>query len=221
MDDEEREYSLEERINIAKSQSAKGLTRELAMFVLGDTEYLQLRNINEADYRQSLVSARMKMFEQAVEGRGFFVETLFGPSGIEPKFNQASEFLSELLSEAKIDPLYYEAATMVCEKILRENPATMHPLLAMWSADVLAGHVVPPPKKKGPDPIKYTGRNSVVAFAVDALVEVGFSPTRNAASEPVSACDYVSEAVGKLAGVNLSYDAVAKIYTAEVRRSKG
>ncbi|PJJ86116.1 hypothetical protein CLV77_0651 [Brevirhabdus pacifica] len=214
---------MQDRVDLASAVvAAEGLTRELAMFVLSDTQYLRLDRLGAESWEENFINIRKKMFQQAVAGKGFFVALAMGRTPFaEAQFDSIPQYLSDLLARTRSDKKYYHGALKACEEILLHNPKEMHPLLARWLAGVLSGSVTPPRKRKGPDPKKNEARNSQIALAVEILVDIGYSPTRNAVSKPTSACDYVAEAIGSLGGVNLGYDAVAKIYAAEARGDEG
>ncbi len=67
------------------------------------------------------------------------------------------------------------------------------------------------PKRRGRDPHAYHPRDFEVACIISNVIMLGFRPTKNRATEGVSACSIVTQALEKL-GIHLSESAVEKIW---------
>ena len=77
----------------------------------------------------------------------------------------------------------------------------------------LSGDVPPPPVKpaRGRSADDNRWRNvCIVAYLIPPLLEAGFPPTRNEATETDSACSIVSQALATI-GIKLGEKAIAKI----------
>ncbi len=96
------------------------------------------------------------------------------------------------LQRSEEDRGTWDALYIIARWHLRSG-VPMMPELAEWIADRLEGQRLRP-AKRGPSP--KTVRDKVIASTVQALVDRGFDPTRNNASEARSACDAVAEALG-------------------------
>ena len=64
---------------------------------------------------------------------------------------------------------------------------------------------------RGRNPYANQIRNELIVRTIRALIDCGFTATRNDASEPLSACDVVSRAL-KAHEIELTYDSVAKVW---------
>ncbi|MEV8468756.1 hypothetical protein AB0T83_18505 [Fluviibacterium sp. DFM31] len=210
---------LQERVDVAKQRATNGLTRDLAMFVLEDTHFLDLANVGSKNIEEEFISSRKEMVLQAFREEGFYFDLASGkfgqpiPEGVEPG---EAGLLRHYLEKAKKDPLFFEGTIQACIELLQVEACSLGNVLGPWLVEVMKGNIKPT-KPRGPDPLKNVARDDTIFIAVRTLASVGYSPTRNNASAPNSACDYVAEALGRLAGIGLSYDAVAKIYSKEAR----
>jgi hypothetical protein len=75
-----------------------------------------------------------------------------------------------------------------------------------------------PRRGRGRDPYANYIRDDDVTRVVRKVVELGFRPTRNRATETESACSIVAQALAKL-GIHLSVPAVEKIWSASRKGS--
>ncbi len=211
--------SLKDRIEVAKKMASNGLSREIAMYVLEDTECLRLGELHLFDGQEVLASHRSEMVLQAYEGEGFFVEIALGRvPGLLPNevFGSPQEYLEDILRLSLYKTELFDGVLLTCSQLLRRGDRPLGPALGGWLAAYLNDEFHRP-TVKGPNPNKNLFRNDTIGLAVGCLEEVGFSPTRNQVSEKTSACDYVSEALSEVGSIALSYDAVAKIYFANIK----
>jgi hypothetical protein len=75
-----------------------------------------------------------------------------------------------------------------------------------------------PERRRGRDPYANYYRDTKIASVVRELVDLGYQPTRNRASDNESACSIVARALEKM-GVHLSVPAVEKIWNTYRRNS--
>jgi hypothetical protein len=75
----------------------------------------------------------------------------------------------------------------------------------------IAKEGVPFKRSKGGDKFKNFGRDLCINMAIQQMIELGFSPTRNAATDAESACSIVSAALGDI-GIHISEAGVAKVW---------
>ena len=79
---------------------------------------------------------------------------------------------------------------------------------------------VAPPRQRGPDPYAKHARDGDIAEVVGKIVELGFRPTRNRATETESACSIVAKALAMM-GLHLSVPAIEKIWNTSRKGSAG
>lgn len=112
------------------------------------------------------------------------------------------------LSLASKNAVAFEALLVMAEKFMA-GPHVAPPELVEFVRDVRRGRRRRP-KQKGRDRRANQVRNDIIREAIRLAVGEGLPPTRNDASEPISACDVVAEVLREH-NVWLSYEAVAKL----------
>lgn len=119
------------------------------------------------------------------------------------------------------DSKTYEGHSAVCLAISRvlEEGGEIPPLARTWLSEFLQGKIVAPKRGSG-RPQQNMFIPILVLGAVSACVDAGMMATRNDASEPVSACDAVAEAMCKLGIRPASYEGVKRVWL-EARKSSG
>lgn len=122
--------------------------------------------------------------------------------------------LIQLIDEAEIDPFKFEVAGVLAARFL-ENGHDMPDALRGWAIEVLRGKSAPPTPRHQRKGIKNGTfwRDFYVWSAVLDLVDLNMKPTRNAASEQVSACDAVAAAMNELGLRPMSYSGVVDVWS--------
>jgi hypothetical protein len=102
--------------------------------------------------------------------------------------------------------LFWVAARFV------ETGCAMPNHLRRYVAETLTSQSrVAPQPRRGPNPYANHARDTDIADAVKKIVELGFRPTRNRATEAESACSIVAKALERL-NIHLSVPAVEKVW---------
>ncbi|MBM1634385.1 hypothetical protein [Sulfitobacter mediterraneus] len=132
----------------------------------------------------------------------FFRQELFLLHGIEPYFSEETEdwsthhTLAEILKESLSDPDVWDALSAVVSEIVRDNLPLL-PETREWASGTIAGTISRPAVGRGPHPLKYSARNSMVVFFLSHLEKYGVPITENEATHKnQSACDAISEGLG-------------------------
>ena len=120
------------------------------------------------------------------------------------------DFLVRLIEESYYDKSSWDALSMIAQVSIR-NGKRLPKKLDEWTADVLENQSVKRGEKKRPRPGKggraTAGRDWNIYFLIDDLcTKYNITPTRNDASDPVSACDIVAKAT------DIPYGTVARIW---------
>ena len=126
-------------------------------------------------------------------------------------WSERSGELESLVEQSRSSPLAFRALRGAFRRI-RETGEPMPRALSEWAYDVAAGARECPQAGPGRNPYANQVRDAVIVRAVGALVDAGLTATRNEASQPLSACDAVAQAL-EAHGEALSYSAVAKIWS--------
>ena len=215
--------NFESRLSIAEEKIGQtGLTHEIAKFVLEDEEFLALSSISAEATDKASINNTADMFEQAIRGEGLFVDinVANGPPQFlfSQEFETCDRYLNYLLFRTVMEVEFFDGAILACSRLLRCTEADLGPWMSPWLADYLVGKNERPNKPKGPNAQFYSVRNSIIAFSVEALVSLGYPVFRNHTSQPISACDYVSAALGQLSKISLTPDAVYRIYRMTVQQ---
>lgn len=138
----------------------------------------------------------------------------FAPSPM--GYGCSAEGLRRIIHNANRNPDYWEAASLVAARLLRED-APLGEGLRLWLAEIMEGARKPPKRKPGKRPYVNVGRDLHVRAAITVLSGLGMQPIRNAASATrISGCDVVVEVLIEFKQA-LSYQAIAKIWNDRVR----
>jgi len=131
-------------------------------------------------------------------------------------YGRSAERLRGIIDNANQNPDYWEAASLIAARLLREG-APLGEGLRLWLAERMEGVRKPPKRKPGKRPYVNVGRDLHVRAAITVLSGLGMQPTRNAASATrTSGCDVVAEVLVEFKRA-LSYEAIAKIWNDRVR----
>ena len=118
---------------------------------------------------------------------------------------RAEEALRNWIGTSKADIDYWQALHAVAAQLLRDHEKFPH-ILADWLADVLEGVRRKPKVPSGKPWYANNSRDLWICYALELLVALGMTATRNAASPPESACDAVGEVV------NISHSEIVSIW---------
>lgn len=121
--------------------------------------------------------------------------------------------IPELVDAASWDPLAFQAAGLLSARFLERGDQLPSELLSL-ATEILKGKQPPPTpcdQRKG-HPSQARWRMYYVWKAVEELLDLGLKPTRNAASEDVSACDAVAKAMQKLGARPMSHGGVYELW---------
>ena len=142
------------------------------------------------------------------------------PLGSDPQYIRDYEILAsearrkrrlhELIEKSVSNPLAYSALQEVVSEV-RQRDGSFPEELYEWILDVAEGKREMPKLGRGRNPYANQIRNELIVRTIRALIDCGFTATRNDASEPLSACDVVSRAL-KAHEIELTYDSVAKVW---------
>jgi len=129
------------------------------------------------------------------------------------KVRDGSYDISQLVEAAEWHPLAFEAAGILSARFV-EKGEPMPDALRLWAVEALKGKQAPPMPRNQRKGIKNEDwwHKFYVWSAVSDLVELGMKPTRNAASEPCSACDAVAAAMREKGLNPMSYSGVYEVW---------
>ena len=126
--------------------------------------------------------------------------------------SRAAEAIENWIAASEKDYDCWRALHIVAAELLRKRerfPDT----LTDWLVDVLEGRRIKPKRKPGKSWYANASRDMWIAYSVGILSILGMAPTRNdASSSQESACDAVSEVLGRRLSQSLSYDAIVSIW---------
>lgn len=133
--------------------------------------------------------------------------------GIKVKVPDDSYDIPQLVEAATWHPLAFEAAGILSARFV-ERGDPLPDALRLWAIEALKGKKAPSTPRNQRKGIKNEDwwHKFYVWSAVLDLVELGMRPTRNAASEPVSACDAVASAMRELGLNPMSYSGVYEVW---------
>lgn len=155
--------------------------------------------------RQALIRIWASHAEALSLGDGWIGERDF----LAVKVNADAMNIPELVEAASWNPLAFRAAGLLSAQLLERGEQLPSELLPL-ATEMLKGKKPPPTpadQKKG-NHAQTWWRKYYVWKAVEELLDLGFKPTRNIASEHVSACDAVAEAMRQLRARPMSYGGV-------------
>lgn len=115
----------------------------------------------------------------------------------------------ELLAWAESEAEGFDTAKMGIAYAL-EQSETLPDAARLWLAKVLRGEVSRPKAKAGRREKEWL--NLLICIAIQHRVADGMDPTRNDASDPLSACDAVAEALAELGLTPTTFDSVKRIW---------
>ena len=131
------------------------------------------------------------------------------------KVRDSSLDIPQLVETADWHPLAYEAAGLLAARFL-ERGDSLPEHLRLWAIEALKGKQAPPMPRNQRRGVRNEDwwHKFYVWQAVFELVELGVNPTRNAASDRLSACDAVASVMKEFGLSPMSYSGVYEVWNA-------